>query len=250
MRTRLDRLMIAPLLILVATLVYGSPATAETAATRISGWTVFTPSSDTRIVYVSSSNGSDSKDGLSPSMAVKTVAKGLSLIRTGHPRLAPIQKGRTSGLTKKMGSGIKSGRSAQEPMVISSYDPAPPRGCRPDHRRRAGRSSRSSPKAKASSNLRTAQGGTISPWPGSRYMDTRTTRATRASTRRRVSPVPHSSTPFIGSLSRTASLTSPASSFRTAASAGRGDKRDLPQEYRCGQLESRSQRVFCGHVRI
>src|SRR5882724_12812376 len=45
------------------------------------GWTTFTPSADKRIIYVSSSTGSDSNNGLSPNAAVATIAKGLSRIR-------------------------------------------------------------------------------------------------------------------------------------------------------------------------
>jgi hypothetical protein len=41
------------------------------------GWTIFTPSADTHIIYVSSSTGSDSNKGLSPNTAVATIAKGL-----------------------------------------------------------------------------------------------------------------------------------------------------------------------------
>src|SRR5690242_10776982 len=45
------------------------------------GWTVFTPSTDSRMIYVSSSTGNDANSGSSASAPVKTLAKGVSLLR-------------------------------------------------------------------------------------------------------------------------------------------------------------------------
>lgn len=50
-----------------------------------SGWTVFVPSSDTRTIYVSSSTGNDSNNGLSESTPKRTIAAGKSLLRNGYP---------------------------------------------------------------------------------------------------------------------------------------------------------------------
>src|SRR5262249_30231035 len=87
------------------------------------GWTVFTASSDTRKIYVSSSMGNDFNSGLSPSTPVKTIAKGLSLLRDGYPDWLLLKKG-DSWIE---GNQLRvSGRSASEPMVISSYDPNNP----------------------------------------------------------------------------------------------------------------------------
>ena len=59
------------------------------------GWTTFTPSSDTRIIYVSSSTGSDSNNGLSQNAAVATIDKGLSLIRDGSADWLLLKAGDT-----------------------------------------------------------------------------------------------------------------------------------------------------------
>ncbi len=83
------------------------------------GWTKFTQSSDTRIVYVSSSAGNDKNTGLSAASPVKTLTKAESLVRDGKPDWLLLKAGDT------FNSGIPpwktSGRSAQEPQLISSY---------------------------------------------------------------------------------------------------------------------------------
>src|SRR6266478_3333053 len=49
------------------------------------GWTLVTPSPDSRIIYVSSSTGNDANSGLSRFAPLKTIAKGESLLRDGMP---------------------------------------------------------------------------------------------------------------------------------------------------------------------
>src|SRR5262245_21659489 len=65
------------------------------AALDANGWTVFSPSSDSRTVYVSSSIGSDSNDGLSQSAPVKSLFKAVSLVRSGYPDWLLLKKGDT-----------------------------------------------------------------------------------------------------------------------------------------------------------
>jgi hypothetical protein len=84
------------------------------------GWTTFTPSSDTRIIYVSSSTGSDSNNGLSQNAAVATIDKGLSLIRNGSADWLLLKAGDT-WVNQEIGYLEFSGRSATEPILISSY---------------------------------------------------------------------------------------------------------------------------------
>ena len=84
------------------------------------GWTTFTPSSDTRIIYVSSSTGSDSNNGLSQNAAVATIDKGLSLIRDGSADWLLLKAGDT-WVNQEIGYLDFSGRSATEPILISSY---------------------------------------------------------------------------------------------------------------------------------
>src|SRR3569832_68666 len=111
--------------------------TASNAQTVISGppidsngWTVFTPSSDSQVIYVSSSTGNDSNSGLSASAPVKTIRRGTSLLRNGYPDWLLLKKGDSWTLTSNgdqfntsgyPGSLCLSGRSATEPMLIASY---------------------------------------------------------------------------------------------------------------------------------
>lgn len=89
------------------------------------GWTIFTPSADTRMVYVSSSSGNDKNDGLSPQTPKNTLAEAVALLRHGFPDWLLLQRGDV-WLTS-LGQWKKSGRSADEPMLVSSYGSAPSR---------------------------------------------------------------------------------------------------------------------------
>lgn len=86
------------------------------------GWTTVGPSSDTRVVYVSSSTGSDTNSGLSESAAVASVAKAKSLVRAGMPDHLLLKRGDV--WTESFGTWNKSGRSASEPMLIGTYGTA------------------------------------------------------------------------------------------------------------------------------
>ena len=89
------------------------------------GWPIFTPSGDSRIVYVSTS-GSDSNDGLSDSTPKQTIAAAYALMRDGYPDWMLLKRGDTWSET--LGQICAEGRSATEPMVFSSYgtDADPP----------------------------------------------------------------------------------------------------------------------------
>lgn len=111
------------------TLAQVSPPMAPVAAPYLdaNGWTVFTPSADTRVVYVSSSQGNDNNDGLSQSTPVKTIKKGLALIRHNYPDWLLLKKGdvwndeafeEISGVNN---GTARSGRSSAEPMLLSAY---------------------------------------------------------------------------------------------------------------------------------
>src|SRR5262245_41145774 len=112
--------------------VMSTSTSAQTAPTApylgSDGWTVFTASSDTRVIYVSSSAGNDSNDGLSQSTPVKTLFKGVSLLRNGYPDWLRLKKGDSwtnesfsQYSANEYGAFCKSGRSPTEPMLISSY---------------------------------------------------------------------------------------------------------------------------------
>src|SRR5579862_7233959 len=87
------------------------------------GFTVITPASGDRIIYCSSSTGSDKNSGLSPSSPVQSLQKGESLLRnhTGDELLLK---------TGDVFHGYfifwsLSGRSATDPMVLGSYGSGP-----------------------------------------------------------------------------------------------------------------------------
>src|SRR5687767_1931627 len=83
------------------------------------GWTVVTPSADSRIVHVSSSTGSDTNDG-SVNAPVKTLAKAMTLMRANMPDHLLLKRGDTWTEENFMEWG-KGGRSATEPMLIGAY---------------------------------------------------------------------------------------------------------------------------------
>jgi len=83
------------------------------------GYTTFDLSADSRVVYVSSSEGDDSNDGLSPSRAVASVTKGASLVRDGFPDFLLLKRG-DRWRNEHLGR-FKSGRSNDERLVVSSY---------------------------------------------------------------------------------------------------------------------------------
>jgi hypothetical protein len=83
------------------------------------GWTVVTSSADTRIIYVSSSMGSDTNDGLSEDYPVQTLERAYSLLRDSCPDWMLLRCG--DEWYENIPSISKSGRSADEPILISSY---------------------------------------------------------------------------------------------------------------------------------
>jgi len=89
------------------------------------GWTVLTPSPDTRIIYVSSSSGNDSNDGLSPDRPVRTLGRGVSLLRSGYPDWLLLKRGDV--FYDRFANFGKSGRSPTEKMVIGAYGDSPAR---------------------------------------------------------------------------------------------------------------------------
>ena len=83
------------------------------------GATVVTPQSGDRVIYVSSSAGSDSNSGLSASSPVKSIEAGESLLRNGHGDELLLKSGDV--WHDSLVYWRLSGASAQDPMVISSY---------------------------------------------------------------------------------------------------------------------------------
>jgi hypothetical protein len=82
------------------------------------GWTQFTPSPDSRIVYVSTS-GSPGNSGLSASSPLNSLAAGFALLRDGYPDWLLLRSGDT--FSDVFPNWNKAGRSASEPMRVGVY---------------------------------------------------------------------------------------------------------------------------------
>jgi len=83
------------------------------------GFTELTPSPDSRIIHVSSSQGNDANSGEDEANPVQSIARGITLLRDGFPDWLLLRKGDT--WYESLGQWRKSGRSASEPMVVYSY---------------------------------------------------------------------------------------------------------------------------------
>lgn len=99
------------------------------------GWTIFSPSSDSRLCYVSSSEGDDDAathyrpsdpligdDPRQPAGKIipfATFEKALSQVRDGYPDWILLKRGDT--FYRPLGWGVRSGRGASEPFLISAY---------------------------------------------------------------------------------------------------------------------------------
>ena len=92
----------------------------------VGGWTEFAPSPDSRVVYVSNSQGSDSNSGLSADAPVRTLAKAKGLMRGGKPDWMLLKRGDVWS-DEQLAEWTVGGRSAEEPMLISAYGDAPER---------------------------------------------------------------------------------------------------------------------------
>lgn len=84
------------------------------------GWTILKPSADSKIIYVSSSEGNDSNSGKSPENPVATIGKAKELIRDGYPDHILLKRGDEWILNEGLGA-FYSGRSAVEPLVVGYY---------------------------------------------------------------------------------------------------------------------------------
>ena len=100
-----------------------SPAPAPAPAPR--QWTPLTPSLDTLHVYVSSSSGDDDKSGLSEESPKATVKSAILMLRQGCPDWLHIKRG--DQFAGWLDDWYLSGRSAAEPMVVTTYGSSPER---------------------------------------------------------------------------------------------------------------------------
>lgn len=82
------------------------------------GWTVLTPSADSRMIYVSSSTGNDVNDGLTEATPKQTISAGVKLLRNGYPDWMRLKHGDTFAGNVPL---EKCGRSNSEHLVVSGY---------------------------------------------------------------------------------------------------------------------------------
>jgi len=83
------------------------------------GWTLIPPLADDAIrIYVSSSEGNDENDGLSQESPLASITAGYKLLRNGYPDQLLLKCG---DQWDEVITLFSSGRSAQEPVIISSY---------------------------------------------------------------------------------------------------------------------------------
>ena len=83
------------------------------------GFTGIVPSSDSRIIYVSSSQGKDTNNCLSEAAPCKTINAGLEKMRNGYPDHVLLKRGDVWNGENL--DNAANGRSASEPAVISYY---------------------------------------------------------------------------------------------------------------------------------
>ena len=82
------------------------------------GFTVVTPQNGSLRYYVSP-NGNDNNSGTSPGSPVRTIAKGISKLRTGTGDQLLIERGKS--YSGGLGFFNKDGRNASEPLYIGTY---------------------------------------------------------------------------------------------------------------------------------
>ncbi|GAB5496863.1 MAG: hypothetical protein Phyf2KO_19430 [Phycisphaerales bacterium] len=89
----------------------------------VDGWTELTPAPESRVIYVSSSLGHDSNDGLSEAAPVRTIDRGLSKLRSGQPDWLLFKRGDT--FNGSFGNFKFAGMSEDKPLVIGAYGSGP-----------------------------------------------------------------------------------------------------------------------------
>lgn len=99
-------------------------AASDNGEDQIDGWTVITPSDDSRVYYVSNSHpdSSDSNDGLSPERPLLTLNEAYERLRSGYPDHMLLKRGDVW----QESLGIeKGGRNSDEKMLIGAYGEGP-----------------------------------------------------------------------------------------------------------------------------
>ena len=82
-------------------------------------WSEDDPSADTRVIYVSSSEGNDSNSGFSENDSVRTLGEAESRMRDGFPDWLLLKRGDV--WDEGFGTWTLCGRSESEPMIVGAY---------------------------------------------------------------------------------------------------------------------------------
>lgn len=103
------------------TVIATEPRVNDSSATvkTTSGFTAIRPSIDSKLIYVSSSQGDDQNSCLNEASPCKTIKAGMEKMRAGYPDHIYLKRGdiwRNETLL-----GLNSGRSAEEPAVLAYY---------------------------------------------------------------------------------------------------------------------------------
>lgn len=83
------------------------------------GFTAIKPSSDSKLIYVSSSTGKDSNNCLSQAAPCKTITAGIEKMRNGYPDHLYLKRGDV--WRDELLNNLPSGRSINEPAVFTFY---------------------------------------------------------------------------------------------------------------------------------
>ncbi|MGB0766129.1 MAG: right-handed parallel beta-helix repeat-containing protein [Phycisphaeraceae bacterium] len=88
------------------------------------GFTKLVKHPETRVIYVSHSRGNDNNDGLSEARPVKTLKRGMALVRDGKPdwlllKAGDVWEGQSLSNLRQSGGGI------DEPFVVGAYGQGP-----------------------------------------------------------------------------------------------------------------------------
>jgi hypothetical protein len=86
------------------------------------GFTVVTPSGGDRVIYCSAS-GNDSNSGLSPSSPIRSVGRGVNMLRSGTGDQLLLKRG--DSFSGTLGFWTKSGRDSSSPIVVGTYGSGP-----------------------------------------------------------------------------------------------------------------------------
>jgi hypothetical protein len=108
------------------TSIYDNSEGGKVSGSIENSWTIFEPSADTRMIYVSSTLGNNAFDGLYPTPQgqnrgpKRDLSAGVALMRPGFPDWLRLKRGDTFQVN---GYNLPSGRSATEKAVIAPYGP-------------------------------------------------------------------------------------------------------------------------------